>query len=106
MGNRRKNRQLRKLFSTLYNLFFELQREAETEEIIVANGLLFDRDNSSVRHPVLTHRVKLNYNPDTNVVTIEDGDVQSELYSISRLSGTCKKTARKAGRQGSGIAQK
>ena len=72
----------RDLFSDLYALYFELQKEAETEEIIVANGLLFDRDNPEVRHPVLTHRVKLNYNPDTNTVSIEDSDIQSELYTI------------------------
>lgn len=72
----------RKVFSDLYGLYYELQKEAETEEIIVANGLLFDRDNKGIRHPVLTRRVKLDYNADTNTVTIEDSDAQSELYTV------------------------
>lgn len=74
--------QTRNLFADLYRLYFELQKESETEEIIVANGMLFDRSNKDIRHPVLTHRVKLDYDPDRNVASIEDTDAPSELYSV------------------------
>lgn len=80
------NRQLiieraRKLFTDLYQLYFELQREAETEEMIVANGILRDSKNSEIIHPVLTHRVKLEYDAMENVITIHDTESSSELYS-------------------------
>ncbi|MCQ2505839.1 MAG: AAA domain-containing protein [Lachnospiraceae bacterium] len=73
----------RDLFADLYRLYFELQRESETEEIIAANGILCDRENPAIKHPVLTHRVKLDYDPDVNMVYILDTDVPSEMYSIA-----------------------
>lgn len=60
----------RNLFADLYRFYFELQREAETEEIIVANGILCDAENSEIRHPVLTHRVKIEYDADSNTVSM------------------------------------
>ena len=72
----------RNLFADLYRYYFELQREAETEEIIVANGILCDAENSEIRHPVLTHRVKMEYDADSNTVSIVDTDTPSELYSV------------------------
>ncbi|MGM9541828.1 MAG: AAA domain-containing protein [Candidatus Limivicinus sp.] len=74
--------QTRNLFTDLYRFYFELQREVETEEIIVANGILCDVENSDIRHPVLTHRVKMEYDADSNTVSIVDTDTPSELYSV------------------------
>lgn len=70
------------LFADLYRLYFELQRESETMELIVANGILCDKNNPRIKHPVLTKRVKINYDPAQNIVYIEEIDAQSELYSI------------------------
>lgn len=72
----------RNLFADLYRYYFELQREFETEEIIVANGSLCDSNNTEIQHPVLTHRVKIEYDADSNVVSILDTDTPSELYSV------------------------
>ncbi|MCZ9313211.1 MAG: AAA domain-containing protein [Methanocorpusculum sp.] len=74
--------QTRNLFGELYHLYFELQRDSETMEIIVANGILCDKQNPHIEHPVLTKRVKLNYDPKNNTVYIEETDSQPELYSI------------------------
>lgn len=73
--------QTRKLFSLLYDYYFDLQREAETKEIVVANGILMDRESPEICHPVLTRRVKMEYDADNNVVSIVDTDTVSELYS-------------------------
>lgn len=72
----------RSLFEDLYRLYFELQRDSETMELIVANGFLCDRNNSNIKHPVLTKRVKLSYEPDQNIIHIEDVNVVSELYTV------------------------
>ena len=70
----------KKLFDKLFSLNFELIRDAETEEIIVANGILCD-SGGTVEHPVLTHRVKIDFDPDENTIFIRDTNAQSELYN-------------------------
>ena len=72
----------RELFADLYKRYFELERDPETLEFIVANGILLDRDDPAICHPVLTKRVKLCFDPDENVITVEEVDAQSELYSV------------------------
>lgn len=71
----------RKLFTDLYRLYFELQRESETKELIVANGMLMDAENSDIKHPVLTHRVELRYDASKNIISIHDTEGMPELYS-------------------------
>lgn len=72
----------RTFFTRLYDLYYELQREAETEELIVANGILCDARNKAVHHPILTHRVELCYDANEDVVSIKDTESTSELYSV------------------------
>lgn len=71
----------RDLFANLYQLYFDMQRESETEEIIVANGMLRDARNSNIMHPVLTHRVRIEYDVMENIVSIHDTESESVLYS-------------------------
>lgn len=71
----------RNLFAKLYSIYFELKRESEIEEIIVANGIICDRDNPAIKHPVITHRVKLDYDANKNTVFVLDTDTPSDLYS-------------------------
>lgn len=73
--------QTRNLFADLYSLYFELQRDSETKELIVANGILCDEKNPDVKHPVLTKRIKINYDPANNTVFFEEIDSQPELYT-------------------------
>lgn len=72
----------RELFTDLYQLYFQLQRGSETEEIIVANGILRDVKTPGVAHPVLTHRVQLAYDAMENVISVHDTESASELYSV------------------------
>lgn len=72
----------RGLFTDLYRLYFELKRESETEEMIAANGFLRDRNNAEICHPVLTHRVSIDYDPDANTVFVRDTEIPSDLYSV------------------------
>lgn len=72
----------RALFTDLYRLYFELKRESETEEMIAANGFLRDRNNAEICHPVLTHRVRIDYDPDANTVFVRDTEIPSDLYSV------------------------
>lgn len=72
----------RNLFTDLYRLYFELKRESETEEIIAANGFLCDRMHPEICHPVITHRVRIDYDADTNTVSVYNTQIPSDLYSV------------------------
>ncbi len=74
--------QTMELFTDLYKRYFELERDPETLELIVANGVLLDKRDPGIRHPVLTKRVKLRFDPDENTIYVEEVDGQSELYSV------------------------
>lgn len=70
-----------KWFAILYDIYFELLRNSETEEIIVANGMLIDNKNSKIKHPILTHRVRITYDATKNVIAIRNTEDSSKLYS-------------------------
>ena len=70
------------LFGRLYGIYNELERDSETKELVVANGILRDKNNSKINHPVLTKRVKVNYDSDSDTITIEETEAPPELYSM------------------------
>jgi very-short-patch-repair endonuclease len=80
---------IRTLFSDLALLHFELKANSETEEMIVADGFLLDRDNDNINHPVLSRRIKTEFDEDKNIVSIINTDEDSELYisMLSRIDG-------------------
>lgn len=72
----------RAIFAYLYDIYTDLKKESETMELVVADGFLMDRENPSVNHPIITRRVALRFNALKNILTIEDVDVETELYGI------------------------
>lgn len=71
----------RQLFTKLYQLHIELERDSQTIEMVVANGFLQDKEKKEVNHPILTRRVKTMFYSKENVICIEDTDVESEIYA-------------------------
>ena len=71
----------RKIFTDLYSAYYELKRDEETKEIVVGNGIFCDAHNSAIMHPILTQRVKLDYNADKNTVHIISTSADKELYT-------------------------
>ena len=69
------------LFSTLYAEYFALKRDSETHELIVANGTFCDANDKEIHHPLLTHRVVLDFNAELNTVYIRDTDASPGLYT-------------------------
>lgn len=74
--------QTRALFADLYRIYFELQRDSETMELVVANGMLCDKQNTAIKHPILTKRVKIRYDAASDTIYIDDTNSSSELYLI------------------------
>ena len=80
-SDRRIKEKTKNLFNSLYSLYYELIRESETKELIVANGILCDIENK-FKHPILTHRVTMDFDSDNNIAYIKDTNASSELYTI------------------------
>lgn len=82
----RKLDKIRALFTDIVMNHLELEANSETEEMIVANGFLLDSANTDINHPILSRRVKTEFDEENNIVSIVDTDNASELY-ISMLRG-------------------
>ena len=72
----------RNFFSELYKICVDLDRDAETLELVVADGFIRDRLNPQIDHPLLTRRVKIRHDSVENTIYIEDSDVETELYTV------------------------
>ena len=82
----RKLDKIKTLFDKITLMHFDLQANSETEEMIIADGFLLDKYNPDINHPILSRRVKTEYDVENNIVSIVDTDNTSELY-ISMLRG-------------------
>lgn len=71
----------RKFFMDLHKMSVALEREAETLELIVADGFIQDKVNAEIKHPIVTRRVSIRHDADTNTIYIEDTNSDSELYT-------------------------
>lgn len=71
----------RNLFSELYGVCTDLERESETLELVIANGFLLDRDNPELEHPILTRRVRIQHDAVANTICVKDADVETEMYT-------------------------
>ncbi len=69
----------RQLFTKLYQVHIDLERESETLELVAANGFIRDRDNAVINHPIITRRVRTHFDAISNTVSIEDVEVETEL---------------------------
>lgn len=73
----------RELFTTLYKLHIDLQRESETLEMVVSAGRMRDEKATMLDHPVLTRRLKTVFDADKNCISIHDADdVTTELSAM------------------------
>ncbi len=78
----------RRMFDDLYLRYIELDRDSESIELMVGQGLVScDAGNTErVLHPVLLKKVAIKFDALNNVITIVDIDSEPELYT-SLLQG-------------------
>lgn len=72
----------RSFFTELYLNYISLDKESETIELMVGDGLLTENPRESIYHPVLLKRLKMEFDSENNVISIVDTDVESELYTV------------------------
>lgn len=82
----------RALFQRLYEIYTELERDSETHELMVGNGLFEDRKDHSINHPLLVKRVGIRFNANANVIAIVDVETDPSLYTrfLTDLDGIDK----------------
>lgn len=81
VNDQKRIEQNRAVFDRIYSEYFAMKRDSESEEVIVANGIFRDARNPEICHPILTRRVKLGFNADTNTVFIRDTEAEPEIYT-------------------------
>lgn len=78
----KKIEEVRDFFVLLYKVYYQLKRDNETLELIAANGMLRSKENKAIFHPVLTRRVKIEFDADTNTISVMDTDAPTDLYTV------------------------
>ena len=72
----------RKFFAQLFELYTDMERESETLEMMVGNGIIKEVGNNSINHPILLKPVKLQFDAEKNIISIHDTDTEPELYTL------------------------
>jgi len=72
----------RKFFEELFKVYTNLERESETLELMIGNGMLREKDNSAIKHPLLFKRVQFQFDSKLNLISICDTDKDPELYTV------------------------
>ena len=74
---------VRNLFDTLYNKYLVLDRDSDSLELVVANGLV-KVPNEDICYPILLKKVNLNIDTEKNIISITDASdndfITQELY--------------------------
>ena len=69
----------RKLFENVHALWSSLQRESDTLELVLGEGML-NVPSESIRHPVLLQRINLQFDPAGPEFRFDAGTERAELY--------------------------
>ena len=74
---------VRNLFDTLYNKYLVLDRDSDTLELVVANGLI-KVPNEDIYYPILLKKVNFSIDTEKNIISITDSSdndfITQELY--------------------------
>ena len=74
---------VRNLFDTLYNKYLVLDRDSDTLELVVANGLV-KVPNEDICYPILLKKVNFSIDTEKNIISITDSSdndlITQELY--------------------------
>lgn len=79
----RKIDKTRNFFNQLYMNYIALERDSETIEIMVGQGIIAESEiKSGLYHPVLLKRLKMEFDSEKNIISILDTTVESEVYTM------------------------
>lgn len=73
----------RRLFSGLYQIYIDIEKDPETFELVVGNGIISGTNAAqSMFHPIITKRVVMNFDAFENVISIRDSESDTEIYTM------------------------
>lgn len=74
----------RNLFNELHLRHIDLERESETIELMVGQGMLSCKteDNISIQHPLLLKKVSMQFDALNNIISIIDTNSSPEIYTM------------------------
>lgn len=72
----------RRFFARLFQMHIDLERESESLELIIGDGLIQDMTNTKINHPILLKRAKFIFDAKNNIIAIHDTDSEPELYTL------------------------
>ena len=88
---------VRKLFDTLYSKYLSLDRDSETLELIVANGVV-RVPNEDIYYPILLKKVNFSLDAERNLISVIDSSdndfITQELYL--NFLAACAESGRRA----------
>lgn len=73
---------VRDLFMRLFNVYTDLNRESETQELMVGSAMLTVFNNSQINHPILLKRVSIELDAKNNIISVNDIDSLPEIYTM------------------------
>ena len=72
----------RRFFARLFQAYTDLERESETLEFMVGDGIIQDQNSQAINHPILLKRVKFDFDAKENIIRISDTDTEPEIYTL------------------------
>lgn len=72
----------RRFFAQLFELYTDLDRESETLEMMVGNGIIKEMGNNAINHPILLKPAKIQFDAEKNIISVHDTDTEPELYTL------------------------
>lgn len=70
---------IRNLFAELYSRYIDLGKNPDTTELLCGSGLIKDKRNTRVYHPILLKRCQIKFEPADNIIKICDTDVEPQI---------------------------
>lgn len=72
----------RRFFANLFQIYTDLERDSETLELMVGDGIIHTSGNAAINHPILLKRIKFDFDAQNNILSIHDTDTEPEIYTI------------------------
>lgn len=71
---------LRDTFNDLFDIYNQHRRTPDVLEIMIGNGLLTDKHNKDIKHPLFLKRVVMTLDPVHNTLKLSDTDEPPQMY--------------------------
>ena len=72
-------KKIEQFFLMLYREYAQLDKMSDSIELVVADGFVYDQNDPEFHHPILSHKVRIEYLHDSDTIQIVNTDDNSEI---------------------------